>query len=219
MMSPILMNPLILGADIVTHSGTKFLSGHSDATLGVVCVKSPELAKKVGFFQNAEGTGLAPFECWLVLRGMKTLSLRVERAQQNAMKVSEFLSSHPLIKKVHYAGLKPKKESPDYEQLLKDYELHQSQTRGGGCVLSFETGDESLSEKIVNSFRLFKITVSFGSCNSLVEMPCLLSHASIPKEKRSLPGDLIRLSIGIEDVVDILEDVRQALQVASADST
>ncbi|KAL6077449.1 Cystathionine gamma-synthase [Balamuthia mandrillaris] len=246
MMTPIAQRALDLGADIVIHSGTKFLSGHSDVIMGVVCVRTEELAKEIAFFQNAEGTGLSPFDCWLVLRGMKTLSLRVERSQQNALRVAQFLDDHPLIKDVHYAGLPPpsseddeedeqndkekektptkksykNKEKPWQERdrslkvLRQEYETHCRQSSGGGCVLSFTTGNVELSRRFVDALRLFKVTVSFGSCNSLVELPCLLSHASIPKDQRTLPEDLVRMSIGIEDCGDIIEDIRQALDKA-----
>ena len=185
MMSPYLWQPLTLGADIVMHSGTKFLNGHSDTMCGVVCVKDAELAQRVSFLQNAEGSALAPFDSWLVLRGLKTLAVRVERQQYNAEKIASFLSSVECVTKLHYAGMKPGETgiSP-VSSTQESYELHCKQARGGGSVLSFETGDVKLSNRIVDACKIFKITVSFGSCNSLVEMPCLLSHASIPAEER-----------------------------------
>jgi len=221
MMSPICQRPLDLGADIVVHSGTKFLSGHSDVIMGMVCVQSEELAKEVAFYQNAEGTGLAPFECWLTLRGLKTLTLRVERQQQNAEKVAQYLSQHPLVTDVHYAGLVPSEPKPwhkrdrDMETLQREHKVHSQQAIGGGSVLSFTTGNAELSKTFVDALRLFKVTVSFGSCNSLVELPCLLSHASIPKDRRTLPEDLVRMSIGIEDIRDIIGDIERAFKKAA----
>jgi len=200
--------------------GQKFFGGHSDTTLGVVCVKNEKLAKEIAFFQNAEGTGLAPFECWLTLRGTKTMALRLERAQENARKVAEFLVSHPLVTDLHYAGITPlnpppKWHTPDreYSVAKREHDLHFSQAKGGGCVLSFTTPNSRISQTFINALRLFKITVSFGSANSLVEMPCLLSHASIPAEKRTLPEALVRMSIGIEHIDDILRDIKQAFAV------
>jgi len=238
MMTPYLQKPLALGCDIVVHSATKFLSGHSDVMCGVVCVKTEEIAREIGFYQNAEGTGLAPFDCWLLLRSIKTLALRVERAQQNAEKVAEFLSRHPAVKHLHYSGAipNPKKHKPiswgknqfnvgeKLEQIQQvnissshfAHRLHMSQSRGGGSVLSFETGNVEFSRRVVDACRLLKLTVSFGSCNSLVEMPCIQSHASIPADQRTLPEDLIRVSIGIEDVRDIIDDLERAFRCAAS---
>jgi len=163
------------------------------------------LAKDIYFLQNAEGSGLAPFDCWLCLRGIKTMALRIEKQQENARKIAEFLSSHPRIKKVYYAGL------PDHP----GHSLHFSQAKGGGSVLSFQTGSLSLSKHIVENTRLFSITVSFGSVKSLISLPCFMSHASIPSEvrkSRGLTEDLIRLSVGIEDVHDLIADLDQAIK-------
>eukprot|EP00494_Astrolonche_serrata_P024395 UN24653 len=144
MMPPVLSRPLTLGADIVVHSLTKFFSGHADVMGGAVCVKSGELAKRIAFYQNAEGTALAPFDCWVILRGIKTMHVRVERAQANANKIAEFLQKHKSVKYVYYAGLKPLDKDP---QLRKDYfNIHKNQSEGGGCVLSFVTGDVGLSQ-------------------------------------------------------------------------
>jgi cystathionine beta-lyase len=220
MMSPILQRALDLGADIVIHSGTKFLSGHSDTISGMVCVKTEKLAKEIAFYQNAEGTGLAPFDCWLILRGIKTLSLRVARAQKNARRVAHYLNKHKMVQDVHYPCLEPtpakewQKRDRSFETLKREYETHTRQASGGSCVLSFTTGDVAVSRRFVDALRLFKVTVSFGSCNSLVELPCLLSHASIPKDQRTLPEDLVRMSIGIEDIKDIIADIEQAFNKA-----
>ncbi|RHX96749.1 hypothetical protein DYB28_002286 [Aphanomyces astaci] len=195
MMSPILQNPLDLGADICMHSATKFVCGHSDTMSGIVIAKDPELCRDLYFVQNAEGTGLAPMDCWLLLRGVKTMGLRVLTAQSNAMRVASFLHAHPAVTKVYYAGL------PSY----KDKAIHDKQARGAGSVITFCTGDLKLSQHIV----------SFGSVNSLISLPGVMSHASIPEEvrkARSFPEDLIRLSIGIEDIQDLINDLQRAFQ-------
>ncbi|CAM6068465.1 unnamed protein product [Sphagnum tenellum] len=206
-MSPVLSKPLDLGADIVMHSATKFIAGHSDVMAGVLAVKGESLAKEIYFLQNAEGSGLAPFDCWLCLRGVKTMALRVEKQQANAQKIAEFLASHPRIPRVNYAGL------PGHT----GRSLHFSQCKGAGSVLSFNTGSLAVSKHIAESTKLFSITVSFGSVKSLISLPCFMSHASIPsevREARGLTEDLIRLSIGIEDVDDLIADLDQALQTA-----
>ncbi|KAJ1487774.1 Cys/Met metabolism PLP-dependent enzyme-domain-containing protein [Baffinella frigidus] len=214
-LSAYLMKPLELGADVVVHSGTKFYGGHADVMAGFVCCKTPELSKQIYFHQNAEGTGLAPFDCWLVMRGMKTMCLRIDRAQENAMVVAKWLANHSLITKVHYAGLKTAKASQSPGQEIK-HALHMSQAKGAGVLLSFETGDVKVSEAIVSALKVFKITVSFGGCSSVVEMPCLLSHASIPKEEQHIPADVVRMSVGIENINDIMADIAQAFKAGEA---
>ncbi|KAI7991753.1 hypothetical protein LOK49_LG12G02597 [Camellia lanceoleosa] len=204
-MSPVLSQPLELGADIVMHSATKFIAGHSDVMAGVLVVKGERLAKDLYFLQNAEGSGLAPFDCWICLRGIKTMPLRVEKQQENAQKIAEFLSSHPKVTKVNYAGL------PDHPGRA----LHYSQAKGAGSVLSFLTGSLALSKHVVESTKYFSITVSFGSVKSLISMPCFMSHASIPaavREARGLTEDLVRISVGIEDVDDLIADLDDALR-------
>ncbi|CAL1399676.1 unnamed protein product [Linum trigynum] len=204
-MSPVLSRPLELGADIVMHSATKFIAGHSDLMAGVLVVKGESLGRNLYFLQNAEGSGLAPNDCWLCLRGIKTMVLRVEKQQDNAQKIAEFLASHPRVKRVNYAGL------PDHP----GRELHYSQAEGAGSVLSFLTGSLALSKHIVETTKYFSVTVSFGSVKSLISMPCFMSHASIPaavREARSLTEDLIRISVGIEDVDDLIADLDFALK-------
>ncbi|XP_058747017.1 cystathionine beta-lyase, chloroplastic-like isoform X1 [Vicia villosa] len=204
-MSPVLSQPLELGADIVMHSATKFIAGHSDIMAGVLAVKGERLAKEIYFVQNAVGSGLAPNDCWLCLRGIKTMSLRVEKQQENAQKIAEFLASHPRVKKVNYAGL-PGHPGRD---------LHYSQAKGAGSVFSFLTGSLALSRHIVETTKYFSITVSFGSVKSLISLPCFMSHASIPaavREARGLTDDLVRISVGIEDVDDLIADLDNAFR-------
>ncbi|RDX96753.1 Cystathionine beta-lyase, chloroplastic, partial [Mucuna pruriens] len=204
-MSPVLSRPLELGADIVMHSATKFIAGHSDIMAGVLAVKGEKLGKELYFLQNAEGSGLAPFDCWLCLRGIKTMALRIEKQQDNAQKIAEFLASHPRVKKVNYAGL-PSHPGRD---------LHYSQAKGAGSVLSFLTGSLALSKHIAETTKYFSITVSFGSVKSLISLPCFMSHASIPtavREARGLTEDLVRISVGIEDVNDLIADLDNALR-------
>lgn len=207
MMSPLLCKPLALGADIVYDSGTKYLSGHHDLMAGAIGVKDKAIAEKIYFVINSTGCGLAPFDCWLLLRGVKTLAVRMERQQQNAMVVARFLESHGF--RVRYPGLESHPQ----------YELHHKLASGPGAVLSFETGDVALSEKIVEGTKLWGISVSFGCVNSLISMPCLMSHASIDpaiRAARQLPEDLIRLCVGIENVEDLVEDLETALFEAGA---
>lgn len=207
MLSPYLQNPLDLGADVSYESGTKYLSGHHDVMAGVVATNSPELGDKLYFPINASGCGLSPFDSWLLFRGVKTLAIRMEKQQQNAQIIAEFLEGHGF--KVRYPGLKSHPQ----------YDLHWSQARGAGGVLSFETGSTAISERIVQAARLFGISVSFGCVNSLISMPCRMSHASIDpatRKERALPEDIIRLCIGIEDVTDLLDDLQQALVRAGA---
>ncbi|KAF1983323.1 cystathionine beta-lyase MetG [Aulographum hederae CBS 113979] len=207
MLSPLLQNPLDLGADIVYESGTKYLSGHHDLMAGVLAVNDTSLGEKLYFTINASGCGLAPFDSFLLLRGIKTLDIRMERQQANAMRIATFLESHGF--RVRYPGLKSHPQ----------YDLHWSMARGAGAVLSFETGNVDTSMRIVESARLWAISVSFGCVNSLISMPCRLSHASIDaktRAERNMPEDLIRLCVGIEDADDLIDDLRRALVQAGA---
>lgn len=207
MLSPCLQTPLNLGADVVIHSATKFLGGHSDVTAGALITNDAELHKQIAFFQNAEGSGLAPFEAWLLLRGIKTLALRVERQNDSALKVAKFLVDERRIAQVYYPGL----------DTHPGYEIHQQQAKGGGAVISFTTGDQEFSKRIVEATRLFNIAVSFGSVNSVISLPCRMSHKSVPealRETNAPPADLIRISVGIEDVDDLLADLKHAIEKA-----
>ena len=202
MLSPLLQNPLELGADISYESGTKYLSGHHDLMAGVLAVNSSAIGDKLYFTINASGCGLAPFDSWLLMRGIKTLKVRMEQQQSNAQRIAEFLESHGF--KVRYPGLKSHPQ----------HELHNSMARGAGAVLSFETGSTHVSERIVEAAKLWAISVSFGCVNSLISMPCRMSHASIDvktRQERALPEDIIRLCVGIEDADDLIDDLSRAV--------
>ncbi|CAH6718596.1 cystathionine beta-lyase [[Candida] jaroonii] len=207
MMSPILMTPLDLGVDIQYESGTKYLNGHHDIMAGIIATRDTKLAEKIYFVINSTGCGLSPFDSWLLCRGLKTLSVRIEKQQQNCYKIAEFLNNVGF--KVRFTGLK---NHPQYQ-------LHNSMCKGAGAVLSFETGNIKISEKIVESTEIFGIAVSFGCVNSLISMPCLMSHASIDaktREEREFPEDLIRLCIGIENCDDLIDDLTKALLKSGA---
>ena len=204
MLSPLLQNPLDLGADIVYESGTKYLSGHHDLMAGVLAINNSALGEKLYFTINSTGCGLAPFDSWLLMRGIKTLKVRLEQQQSNAQRIAEFLEARGF--RVRYPGLKSHPQ----------YELHSSMARGAGAVLSFETGDTGTSERIVEAARLWAISVSFGCVNSLISMPCRMSHASIDKktrQERAMPEDIIRLCVGIEDVDDLIDDLSRAVSL------
>lgn len=208
MLSPCLQQPLALGADVVIHSATKFLCGHSDVTAGTLITNDESLHRRISFQQNAEGAGLSPFESWLLLRGIKTLALRLERQNASAQKIAEYLEQHPLVERVYYPGLK---DHPGHELNLR-------QAMGGGAVISFTTGDADLSKRLVEATRLFEIAVSFGSVGSVISLPFKMSHASIPrslKNRLAPPADLVRLSVGIEDVDDLLEDLERGFDVSA----
>ena len=207
-MSPYLQNPLDLGADIVLHSATKYLCGHSDVTAGAVVVKDDELAKQIYFLQNAEGNAIGPFDAFLFLRGLKTLKLRLDCQQKNAQAIAEWLEAHPQVTRVNYPGLA---SSPGYL-------LQRKQARGAGAVLSFTTGSVDASRRIVEATRMFSICVSFGSINSTISLPGCMSHASVPPEVgklRELPADLVRISVGIEDAGDLIADLGQAFAASA----
>lgn len=204
LMSPYLQRPLELGADIVLHSATKFLSGHADVSGGVVVVKDDKLAEEIYFLQNAEGSALAPFDCFLLLRGIKTLKLRVDAQQRNALAIAEFLAAHPRVDRIFYPGL-----ATD-----AGYALQQRQASGAASVLCFTAHSIEAAKAIVERAEMFQITVSFGSLHSTMSLPGFMSHASVPPEvaaARALPPELVRISAGIEDPEDLIADLDRAL--------
>lgn len=205
--SPYLQNPLDLGADIVTHSATKYLGGHSDVVHGAVVVKDKTIADQLYFLQNAVGAVPGPQDCFLVLRGIKTLHVRVHRACKNAKKIAKYLKRHPKVRNVYYPGLK---DNPFYE-------LASRQMNHGlyGAMVSFDLHKDSLEHatKVMSNTKLFLLAESLGGVESLIGHPATMTHASIPREERlkvGLTDSLIRLSVGIEDVEDLIEDLEQA---------
>ncbi len=205
-MSPYFQKPLNFGADIVVHSTTKYLNGHSDSIGGAIMLSDKEIYSKLKFNQNATGAILSPFDSFLVLRGIKTLALRMEKHNENAMKIAEFLNAHPKVKKVNYPGLKK------YPQ----YELAKQQMSGFGGMLSFGIkGNLKETKRFLENLKIISLAESLGGVESLIEHPALMTHASIPKEERKKIGitdSLIRLSVGIEDAEDLIDDLQNALE-------
>ena len=204
-MSPYLQRPLDFGVDIVVHSATKFISGHSDVLAGVVVVKDIKLAEEIHFIQNSTGGVLGPFDSWLLLRGLKTLGIRMDRQSQNAHELAMWLRSRPEVKKVYYLGF------PDHP----GYELHRSQAGNTGNVVSFDIGDEAFARKILANVKLCVLGDSLGGVESLVNLPDIMSHGSVPRERKLQMGvtpSLIRLSVGIEHPGDIILDLEQAMK-------
>lgn len=206
--TPRLQRPLTLGADIVVHSVTKYLGGHSDIIGGVVATANPEFADKLKFIQNATGGILSPFDSFLALRGVKTLDVRMERHCQSAMKVATWLESHPKIEKVYYPGL------PSHPQ----HDLAKRQMSGfGGMITAVIKGDIEASRRMLSACRVFTLAESLGGVESLIEHPAIMTHASVPAEQRAALGisdGLIRLSVGIEHVDDLIADLDNALSQA-----
>ena len=204
--SPYLQQPLTLGADIVMHSATKYLAGHSDVVLGSLVVKDEELAERIGFIQNASGAICGPMDSFLTLRGIKTLHVRMQRHCENAAAIAHFLKQHSKIEKVYWPGFD---EHPNHR-------VAKAQMNDYGGMLSFVTkgGDYNAAIKIIESLKLFTLAESLGGVESLAGHPASMTHASIPKELREKSGvvdSLIRLSVGIEDVRDLIEDLKQAI--------
>jgi cystathionine beta-lyase/cystathionine gamma-synthase len=203
-MSPYFQQPIRLGADMVVHSTTKFLNGHSDGLGGVVVCTKPEQADKLAFVQKAAGAILSPFECWLVLRGVKTLAVRMEQHDRNGRLVAEFLSEHKKVKKVHYPGL------PDHPQ----YELAQRQMTGFGSMITFETGSLSDAKKMLKKVRIGSLGESLGGVETLISHPATMTHAAVGKQRRreiGITDGMVRISVGIENVKDIIDDLDEAL--------
>jgi cystathionine beta-lyase/cystathionine gamma-synthase len=204
-MSPYFQRPLSLGADIVTHSATKYLAGHSDTIAGAVVVDRQDLRDRLAFFQNAAGGVPGPMDAWLVLRGLKTLALRMREHERNATVVAEFLNGHPRVERVFYPGLK------DHPQ----HALARRQMHGFGGMVCFEVaGGLDAARGVVERTRLFTLAESLGGVESLIELPAAMTHASIPAEVRRAHGvrdGLIRLSVGVEDASDLISDLDRAL--------
>jgi cystathionine gamma-lyase/cystathionine beta-lyase/cystathionine gamma-lyase/homocysteine desulfhydrase len=203
--SPYIQRPLELGADLVTHSTTKYLNGHSDSVGGVVIAKHDDDIAWLKFVQNAAGAILGPFDSWLVLRGTKTLPLRMVQHSANGLALAEFLATHPKVRHVHYPGL------PTHPQ----YELARRQMRAFGGMLSFDLGSLDAARRLLNGVRLLALAESLGGVETLISHPATMTHASVPAEERRALGiteGLVRISAGIEDIEDLEEDLAQALE-------
>src|SRR5215469_4339992 len=203
-LTPYLQRPIELGAHIVVHSLTKYLNGHSDSTGGAVILTRPDDAEKIYFIQRSAGSGLAPMDCFLVSRGIKTLAVRMLQHNANGISVARHLDAHPKVKKVYYPGL------PGHPQ----HEIARKQQRGPGAMLSFDLGDLEAARRFLNQVKLCSLAESLGGVETLISLPALMTHASMPVEVREAVGitdGLVRLSVGIEDVEDITADLDQAL--------
>lgn len=205
--TPYLQQPLDLGADIVIHSATKYLAGHSEVNAGLVVVADDVLGERVYYAQNRLGGVLAPAECDAVRRGIQTLALRLDRQQENALAITEYLLAHPLVTTVNYPGI-----HGDRDEIL-----HENGLKGFGGVLSFEVVSGVNPATILNNLHIFHLAVSLGAVESLAELPCRMTHFELPREERLKVGisdELIRLAVGIEDKQDLIEDLGQALDLA-----
>lgn len=204
-LSPVLQNPIELGADLVLHSGSKFLSGHNDTIAGFLSSATQELADRVRLIAKTTGGTLAPFDCWLVLRGLKTLPVRIERQQENARKVAEWLIRQPHVSHVFYAGL------PSHP----GYQVNQGQARGAGSMISFRTDSVETAHRVLEKVRLITFAESLGGTESLITYPMMQTHPDVPQAMREYLGiteTLLRLSVGLEHVDDIIADLAQALE-------
>ncbi len=209
--SPASQKPIDFGADIVVHSATKYLGGHSDLIAGLVVTNSEELGAKIKFIQNASGAILAPFDSWLVIRGIETLALRVKQHSENAQKIAEFLLTQSQVNNVYYPGL----------QQHKNHEIAKRQLKYFGGIIAFDLKSDSKAEatQLVSNTKYFKLAESLGGLKSLLCLPCEMTHKSVPKEKRYQSGvtdSLIRLSVGLEDADDLIEDLKNAFQSIKA---
>lgn len=204
-MSPILQKPLTLGADIVVHSATKFIGGHSDVIAGLVIAGDDNLGKELRFIQNSFGAVLGPQDSWLLLRGLKTLGIRLDRQQETAQKLAEWLAEQPKITNVYYPGLSsnPRRET------------HFKQAKGPGSLISFETDTVETAERILNGLVICSLAVSLGAVETIVTYPKTMSHASVPRkirEERGLKDNLIRISVGLEGFADLRDDIAKGLK-------
>ena len=201
-LSPYFQNPLKLGADIVIHSGTKFLGGHNDTLAGFIVTNNEEVQEKLRFIIKTTGAGLAPFDCWLILRGIKTLGIRMERSQENAIKIANWLKEQPVVKHVYYPGLQ---EHPGYEIMKK-------QARGFGAMLTFDVDTEAHALQILESVRMIKFAESLGGVETLITYPTTQTHADVPEEvrlKNGITPCTLRVSVGIEDIEDLIAEVAE----------
>ncbi len=204
-LSPYFQNPLELGADVVIHSGTKFLGGHNDTLAGFVVTNSQEISDKMRFIIKTVGSGLAPFDSWLILRGIKTLPLRMEKAQENAQAIVEYLLSEPKVKKVYYPGIEGS----------AGYEICKRQARGFGSMITFEVENKELAHHILKNTKLIPFAESLGGTETLLTYPMTQTHADVPQEVRIANGitdSVLRLSAGIEDKADLIADLKQAFE-------
>ncbi|MDM5227468.1 bifunctional cystathionine gamma-lyase/homocysteine desulfhydrase [Cytobacillus sp. NJ13] len=202
--TPYWQNPIELGADIVLHSATKYIGGHSDVVAGLVVVNSEQLAADMHFIQNSIGAVLGPQDSWLLIRGIRTLAIRMEEIEENAKRVAHFLADHPQVSKVYYPGFK------DH----KGYDIHSKQARGFGGMISFDAGTGEKAEEVLKKVKYFTLAESLGAVESLISLPAKMTHASIPRERRQELGitdGLIRISVGLEDAEDLIEDLQSAL--------
>jgi cystathionine beta-lyase/cystathionine gamma-synthase len=203
-LTPCILRPLDLGADISIYSGTKYLAGHNDTLCGLVAVREPELAEQVGFHQNAAGAVLGPQDSWLTIRGMKTLSIRLDRQQENAAAIAGWLRKHPKVRRVYYPGLE------DHT----GHEVMKRQAKGFGAMISFEVADPGFVQPLLGKTRLISFAESLGGVESLITFPALQTHSDIAPEVRERLGitsTLLRLSVGIEDAYDLIADLDQSL--------
>jgi cystathionine beta-lyase len=204
-LTPTHQKPLELGADVVLHSATKFLAGHSDVVAGLAVVNSEDLAKRLGFLQNSFGAILGVQDAWLVLRGIKTLHVRLEQSQKSAIKIAEFLVDHSFVEKVHYPGLESHPQ----------YQLQKEQAAGPGAVLSFELATEDALRTFIANVKLPGFAVSLGAVESILSYPAKMSHAAMSqaeREERGITNGLVRLSVGLENIDDLIKDFSQALE-------
>ncbi|WP_234410475.1 bifunctional cystathionine gamma-lyase/homocysteine desulfhydrase [Caldalkalibacillus mannanilyticus] len=202
--TPYWQNPIEFGADIVLHSATKYLGGHSDVVAGLVVVNSESLATDLHFIQNSIGAILGPQDSWLLIRGIKTLAIRMEEIEENAKKVAKFLVEHSHVSKVYYPGF----------ETHQGHSVHKIQARGFGGMISFDVGSNHKAEEVLKKVKYFTLAESLGAVESLISLPAKMTHASIPRERRlelGITDGLIRISVGLEDVEDLIEDLHFAL--------
>ncbi|MCA0171769.1 bifunctional cystathionine gamma-lyase/homocysteine desulfhydrase [Bacillus sp. RAR_GA_16] len=202
--TPYWQNPIDHGADIVLHSATKYLGGHSDVVAGLVVVNSKELAEEVHFVQNSAGAILGPQDSWLLIRGLKTLGVRMEEHEKNTAKIVQFLSKHPSVEKIYYPGLSTHPGN----------DIAVNQSRGFGGMISFDIGSAEKADELLRKVKYFTLAESLGAVESLISVPARMTHASIPKDRRAELGiteGLVRISVGLEDADDLIEDLSNAL--------